>query len=206
MSSFIIPHEALNALKAVHEFGQSKYGQESVEQFNWLEKNAPKTDHTSMYNSLFHHIADGYSKTKEDHESKLPPEWHAFYRLMMLITRQMKGIVHDKDIEATDPDVFDSDPLWEQLVRVLPDATGELGGDGDTVRVQEPVGDAAGSCPTFQRENTRPCQCSRRNSGRVSREDGAKRFLKTQTELLEAFDRGVIYRDTHREVDFSEKE
>ena len=96
-----IPPEFLRAIQKVHEFGQAKYGKEPDGDPNWLAPSAIKTDHKNMLASIFRHVAEMSSRKTEDHESGLPPAYHAAYRLMMYITRMERGIIHPLDKEKT---------------------------------------------------------------------------------------------------------
>jgi hypothetical protein len=90
----IIYPEELNDYKKVFEFGASKHKAN-----NWLTAGGNKSDHNSMFNSMFHHLADAYAKKDIDHESGLDPLLHLAARALMVYTRKQKGIIHPLDKE-----------------------------------------------------------------------------------------------------------
>lgn len=90
----IIYPEELSHYKKVFEFGASKHKAN-----NWLSPAGNKADHNSMFNSMFHHLADAYAKKDVDHESGLDPLLHLAARALMVYTRKQKGIIHPLDKE-----------------------------------------------------------------------------------------------------------
>ena len=59
---------------------------------NWLNKDGTKSDHDSMHNSMFHHLADSYAGCREDHESGYDPLLHLATRALMCYTRKRKKL------------------------------------------------------------------------------------------------------------------
>lgn len=89
-----IPDEMYNFIKVV-EFGVAK----GYEPNNWLEPNGKRCSEKAMHDSMFHHLAESFSKdVKIDKESGLDPLLHLACRALMLYTRRQKGIVHGDDI------------------------------------------------------------------------------------------------------------
>ena len=79
----------------VLEFGISKYGGNGD---NWLEPNASKMDHLSNCKSRNNHLQEDLEeKGHKDHESNLDVKLHEACRALMQHTREVRGIVHEKD-------------------------------------------------------------------------------------------------------------
>lgn len=81
-----IPEEFLDLVKVV-ENGAKKHGAGT-----WLEGTNPSLQHSSNHNSMFHHLADSYSKLEADKDSGLDPLLHLACRAMMAYTRKKRGI------------------------------------------------------------------------------------------------------------------
>ena len=77
----------------VLEMGAAKHGAH-----NWLEPNGKKSSHKDMYASIFRHVASGSVGETVDVESGLHPTLHAACRLLMVYTRDKRGIRHNEDL------------------------------------------------------------------------------------------------------------
>jgi hypothetical protein len=60
----------------------------------WLTSTGPKAGLKDMYDSMFHHLAEGISGSSQDQESGLHPYLHFISRCLMLYTRMCKGLVN----------------------------------------------------------------------------------------------------------------
>lgn len=75
------PIEWLSFLADVMEMGAKKYGKD-----NWLHPNGKSKSHVEMHNSMFHHIAESYTGSRQDKESTLDPLKHAACRALMSVS------------------------------------------------------------------------------------------------------------------------
>lgn len=78
----------------VLDYGAKKHGD-----VNWLEPNGNTVDHKTNYNSMFHHLAEGFSGKTVDPESGLHPLLHLITRAQIAYVRYQRGLVHKKDIK-----------------------------------------------------------------------------------------------------------
>ena len=84
------------AITEVLAMGAKKHGAD-----NWLEVNGKKSDMKSMHDSMFHHLAESFSrvggsvspKDCRDAESGLDPLLHLATRALMLYTRIQRGLI-----------------------------------------------------------------------------------------------------------------
>lgn len=88
-----MPQEFLDIIKVL-EFGAKKHGDT-----NWLQPNGNKSSHKEMHDSAWHHLAESYAGNTADHETGFHPALHAAVRMLMIYTRYLRGIVHEKDIK-----------------------------------------------------------------------------------------------------------
>lgn len=91
--TLLLPKELFDFIEVLR-FGANKYGS-----MNWLEPNGVKSDRKQMLDSAFHHLADAWAGKKKDNDSGLHPLLHLASRAMMLYTREMRGLVHEKDMK-----------------------------------------------------------------------------------------------------------
>jgi hypothetical protein len=92
MSKVDIPKEFLDVIKVL-EFGAGKYEAEG-----WLLPNAPKMDHKSNHDIMFHHLSESYSSPGSlDEESYLEHLLHLACRALMGYTRLEREIMHERD-------------------------------------------------------------------------------------------------------------
>ncbi len=59
---------------------------------NWLEPTGKSVSQKEMSDHMFHHLAEYYSGSKTDHESKEHPLLHLQCRAAMRYTRDKRGI------------------------------------------------------------------------------------------------------------------
>ena len=76
----------------VLEMGAVKYSPNG-----WLEPNGKRTSFKEYHDSAFHHLACSYAGIENDEESGLPHLLHATVNMLMLYTRQQRGLKNDKD-------------------------------------------------------------------------------------------------------------
>ncbi len=93
-----ITPEMFDFLKIV-SMGAKKYAMN-----NWLEPNGKKSSEKEMSDSMFHHLAESYTKSKThvhweilDAESGLDPLLHLACRALMLYTRRQRNVRHEND-------------------------------------------------------------------------------------------------------------
>lgn len=79
-------------LLKVLESGAVKYSPNE-----WLDANGRRTSFKEYHDSAFHHLACSYAGIENDRESGLPHLLHAATNLLMMYTRQQRGIINDKD-------------------------------------------------------------------------------------------------------------
>ncbi len=65
----------------------------------WLDEDGHGTSHKEMHDSMFHHLAQSYAKTRLDDESQLDHLLHVACRALMLYTRLQRGLINPKDIQ-----------------------------------------------------------------------------------------------------------
>lgn len=76
----------------VIEMGAKKY-----EADGWLDPDGKGTSHKQMHDSMFHHLAQSYSKIRNDDESGLDHLLHVATRAMMLYCRLRRDIKNPND-------------------------------------------------------------------------------------------------------------
>lgn len=78
----------------VWEAGAKKYGA-----LNWLNSDGKRSTFKEYHDSAFHHLAQSYSKIRNDDETGLDHLLHVAANALMLYTRLKRGIKHPLDKE-----------------------------------------------------------------------------------------------------------
>jgi hypothetical protein len=127
-----LPKEFLD-VKKVLEFGARKYSENG-----WLKPNAHKMNHTHNVISMTNHLEEHECGSQSDHESGLDPLLHLACRALMRYTRKQRGIEHEKDTHRIES-MLDLDPIWGDVLRVVPETAGRVGTPPYSIYVCEGV-------------------------------------------------------------------
>jgi hypothetical protein len=78
------------------ELGSAKHDKDG--EINYLKSDGKGCSHREMYDSMFHHLAEGYAGVVRDLETGEHPLLHLIARASILYMRQKRGLIHPKDL------------------------------------------------------------------------------------------------------------